>query len=357
MARKQITIPRGYDPADNDIGNYNQISGRNYEFWYAEIGEVRTVLGEDNYNLGKLCKSSSINKWAAFKPTSIEDQTLGSYDYTYNGMALDVEKNIVYAHKPSGGSGSPYCLDHFLGYHHNAREPKVYPEENVFMKDGSGTNEGDAIVGLPEWDIRIGVQNQSFDTLTIKSMCYTSGGESPDYTYYNEKTIEDTDIDKTLTSMAGKFTYKKHTANYNIELEVWFGQTGGNTDDLMQAKHPDFFHEVNAVYKTDPIAVAGPWWEKETNIYYETKLENDKGTWNAVDERFEMRVKVWYRDIGNPDNDYQIDSGTYRLHWQFVDLTDSGDQDIILGPDWVTAHVVIGYEATENIAVWLQDKV
>ena len=165
--RKQITIPRAYTPANNDIGNYNQVTGLNYEFWYAEIGDVKNLLGEATYNLGLLCKSSNINKWAAFKPTKFQNQTNPRH---YHGMFPDHGASIPYDwqyHKPTGGSAEPYCLDHFLGYNHNAITPafnghdpttemtKLWRAEgdDYYWEDHEEEKEIQIEMRIPEWDI------------------------------------------------------------------------------------------------------------------------------------------------------------------------------------------------------------
>ena len=187
MARKQVTIPKSYNVAGNDIGNHNLVSGTyNYEFWYAEIGAVKTILGETNYNLGLLCKSTNINRYAAFKPNRHEVPTQPEH---YHGMWPDDGVAEPYDwdyRRPRGGSSEPYCLDHFLGYNHNAPVPGVqdvvpvsplswldFETKETVIWDGFdpvSPYEVEIVIRLPEWDVRgFADSTNSIDRVWVKS--------------------------------------------------------------------------------------------------------------------------------------------------------------------------------------------
>lgn len=117
------------------------------------IADIKNALGVSSNDLGTLCKSSSINRWAMFKPekhTALVSITLEQRKANHMGLAVksvpllkdsgdgiatnslsDVLAQIsewTYT-KPSGGSASPYRMSDFvdmratssLGYDHNAK--------------------------------------------------------------------------------------------------------------------------------------------------------------------------------------------------------------------------------------------
>lgn len=240
MARKQITVFRGYDPDDNDVGNKNQVSGYDWEFWYAEISDVKDVLSEDNYNLGLLCKSTSINQWAAYKPNRYGDP---DDDWEYTGMAVSSEE-ITYE-KPTNVSG--YWLDHFLGYNHNATEPKINVADNYYYtydgdEEEKGTDET-MIVTLPEFDIRTGVRNGQITHWTTKVTCKLTSGNKTTETHG-----EITNDEVEMKSLDATFKiYETDDASYEIDIEVWFGTVG----DYEVFKHPDSPKTTDASKQTD----------------------------------------------------------------------------------------------------------
>lgn len=105
------------------------------------IADVKAVLGESSYNLGSLCKSTKINKWARWKPvicTSLFDNKSGAGDDGNYGMSVksatgtanilsglytNQSSNYNYTGKPLGGSSAPYRLSDFDKYNHNVKEP------------------------------------------------------------------------------------------------------------------------------------------------------------------------------------------------------------------------------------------
>lgn len=64
--------------------------------------EVRNVLGEDTNNIGLLCTSNKINKWALYKPGK-----------------LKVENDYLIYSEPD-----TYKIGDFLGYNHQAEKPE-----------------------------------------------------------------------------------------------------------------------------------------------------------------------------------------------------------------------------------------
>ena len=228
--RKQITIPLGYDPDDNDIGNHSQVSGLNYEFWYALHDDVKSVLGESSNDIGFLCRSSSINKWAAFKPSRYTPETQ-LWHYTGMGVSGD---DIVYE-SPREAQPDPRDLSQFLGYNHNATEPKVIVADNYsYTYDGEEKEKQfpeTMIVTLPEFDIRNGVRNAQITHWTTKVTCKLNSGDKVTETH--EEIIDD---EVSVKSLGASFKiYEANDASYEIDIEVWFG----TTSDYYMFKHPD----------------------------------------------------------------------------------------------------------------------
>ena len=192
MARKQVTIPLGFNTANIDIGNKNQVSGYNWEFWYAYIGDVRNTLSEDNYNVGKLCTSTNINIWAAFKPTRHIPQTVPKH---YHGWELGGGGELEYQ-RPNNTTG--YDLGHFLGYNHDAVEPGairynssyVYRVFDTLVEQSVGL-----LIALPEFDLR------DIDS-NIEGVIATVGGTDyfsiiNDTAQINGETLIDADVTPT----------------------------------------------------------------------------------------------------------------------------------------------------------------
>ena len=240
--RKQITIPLGYDPDDNDIGNHSQVSGLNYEFWYALHDDVKSVLGESSNDIGFLCRSSSINKWAAFKPSRYTPET---QPWHYTGMGVSGD-DIVYE-SPREAQPDPRDLSQFLGYNHNATEPKInVADDYYYTYDGEEKEKQfpeTMIVTLPEFDIRNGVRNAQITHWTTKVTCKLNSGDKVTETH--EEIIDDEVSAKSLN--ASFKIYETDDASYEIDIEVWFGTVG----DYEVFKHPDSPKTTNATKQTD----------------------------------------------------------------------------------------------------------
>jgi hypothetical protein len=104
---------------------------------------VRNALGENTYNIGKLCTSSKINEMSIYKPVGqripqdeydgiqnyglrkpfniVSDYTFGAPPIYRIGVLTNISNPWVYD-RPLGSSSSPYRLGDFRGYEHN----KVY---------------------------------------------------------------------------------------------------------------------------------------------------------------------------------------------------------------------------------------
>lgn len=107
------------------------------------ISDVKNAIGNSSNNLGTLCTSSSINKWAKFKPVIHPDDVRNQGEYnTVDGKAGLNIKYVVLPNAtqstvralytdaenwsynvPTGGANSPYRLGDFRGYQVNSYPP------------------------------------------------------------------------------------------------------------------------------------------------------------------------------------------------------------------------------------------
>lgn len=118
---------------------------------------VRNALGESINNVGGLCTSSKINKWAKYKPVVLNNATPnrnGDWWKGNNGMCgitytsfititagINAIKNstAVWGYQPpTGGSTSPYRLADFGGYDADASAPMAnFSIPPVYMNSSS----------------------------------------------------------------------------------------------------------------------------------------------------------------------------------------------------------------------------
>ena len=218
--RKNITIPYGYSVANNDIGNSALVSGMNYEFWYADIGAVRTLLGESTYDLGQLCRSANINKWAAFKPTRTHPQTQPQH---YHGMYIGIGADIEYR-GPRSSEADPRDLGHFLGYNHNALAPGVFTliGGTIYYESSTTINRSFQLT-LPEFDVR--TVHNSIDRV-IRQQLGQSGQSS----------IVLTDAMQSDRFVSGQISVQTDmgVARQTVQIQMWLGfDLGGGNFELM----------------------------------------------------------------------------------------------------------------------------
>lgn len=104
---------------------------------------ARNTLGEDNNDVGLLCKSPKINMWSKRKPVRYPADFIAdpndvgkTLDHKW-GLTLanfigvtpdgnDDDRRTVY-NRPNGGSSQPYRIGDFRGYNHDANIPLVIP--------------------------------------------------------------------------------------------------------------------------------------------------------------------------------------------------------------------------------------
>ena len=118
------------------------------------VGDVAAVLGDSSTDLGTLCRSSKINKWAKYKPvqfnsiTSLSDQSRYEVNYgidVNSAYSLDIASLFTKAaSNPDWGYVRPtsyFILGDFDKYNHNAVQPYRYsfPESDTTNKNTFST--------------------------------------------------------------------------------------------------------------------------------------------------------------------------------------------------------------------------
>lgn len=118
------------------------------------VGDVAAVLGDSSTDLGTLCRSSKINKWAKYKPvqfnsiTSLSDQSRYEVNYgidVNSAYSLDIASLFTKAaSNPDWGYVRPtsyFRLGDFDKYNHNAVQPYRYsfPESDTTNKNTFST--------------------------------------------------------------------------------------------------------------------------------------------------------------------------------------------------------------------------
>lgn len=119
------------------------------------IKDVQQTIGNASGDLGTLCKSSTINKWAEFKPFSYPSisPTTGEYhSKTAGGFKVtDSTRGVFSIHtlnydKPTGGVNSPFRLGDFNGYNHASLAPKLSKGNHSFV----GYDNADGFMGASD---------------------------------------------------------------------------------------------------------------------------------------------------------------------------------------------------------------
>lgn len=131
------------------------------------IQDIKNAIGASSGDLGTLCRSSAINKWARFKPVSypkinavrssiinyyhlpiavdlVFDSTTGLNlaqltQFFSDPMAIsdyDTYINVAY-NQPTGGASSPYRLLDWSGYDHRAQPPVSFSWGDRFAVDNA----------------------------------------------------------------------------------------------------------------------------------------------------------------------------------------------------------------------------
>jgi len=111
MAYKFIYITEDYKVAANQCGTMTHVIDNQYWVFEINISQMRVALGVTTNDLGALCTSENINKWAQYKPGAWGGMT----DY----MAALFEWVLPV---------NNFRLGDFIGYNHNAKPPVYYAE-------------------------------------------------------------------------------------------------------------------------------------------------------------------------------------------------------------------------------------
>lgn len=98
------------------------------------ISDVHDVLGESSYDLGTLCMSPKINKWAKYKPVrlnkdfNVTEEERKSMYYGFKNVhpyanPFTANKQTYIYELPRGNSSEPYRIEDFINYDSNATSP------------------------------------------------------------------------------------------------------------------------------------------------------------------------------------------------------------------------------------------
>lgn len=173
---------------------------------------VSSAIGLGSNNVGALCSSSNINKWAKYKPVPLySNTTTGINDWwksgncgisypTYSTVAdLKSAYNVAIAwghNHPTGGYSSPYRLGDFRGYNHTA----VF-QVNAFDVPPTIYNIATQI------NVSIGLRSQASDELLLSDICgdYYLGVLLVSNTGYNYLITSSTKT-KDLSTLSDSFT-------------------------------------------------------------------------------------------------------------------------------------------------------
>jgi hypothetical protein len=101
---------------------------------------VRNELGENTYNIGKLCTSNKINMWSPKKPYSLiapapTNAEMVKSSPPANGLWRLTDGSVVYR-KPTGGASDPYRLGDFRGYNKSALPPCYAEVDQTTIVEG-----------------------------------------------------------------------------------------------------------------------------------------------------------------------------------------------------------------------------
>jgi hypothetical protein len=149
------------------------------------MSDVKAVLNESTNDLENLCKSRSVNEWAAFKPFTID----------WNGTSWV-------------RSWNDYSLGGFAGYNHGAKQPK--PLVTSITKNVS--NYGDKVnISIP---LELG--EFDFDEIPFINRVYA---KMDGIYYYMDITDE-----VALRTLDFQYTYNK-SSNYSTTIYLYLGSS------------------------------------------------------------------------------------------------------------------------------------
>jgi len=165
------------------------------------------IYGGEVRSISSVCTSSNINKWAAFKPTTIP--------FRENGLAR-LGNEIVYI-PPS----NVYRLGDFAAYNHNARafEP-VGPTEITYPSSQVGTTITRYVqLTLPEFDFRTEIQGlTSVAAITTKTVV---GGITREKTTALDLLFDPDHPSFYPSQLFVEYDVYVAYANISFDVEVW----------------------------------------------------------------------------------------------------------------------------------------
>lgn len=170
-----------------------------------DVLQIRNVLGYPSTDVGTLCSCVNVNMWSKYKPLNSPTVPRTSeilnrnYGFIWSGSPL-----VFSYDKPKGGVNSPYVLNDFSGYNHDAKAVQAFmqditfvgapPDANIFIGPTATSAEYYVDIQLPEFSmVDMGFGN--FRYIRISNGKY---GTSNFIETVGTYTIQPDDIDKKI---------------------------------------------------------------------------------------------------------------------------------------------------------------
>ncbi len=328
------------------------------------ISDVRQALGVASNDLGTLCRSSKINKWAKWKPyryprlsTNEADAQSVNYGlsqgYTIRIDDEDIEEptqlpadKIIEVgglsasyNPPSGGMNSPYRLTDFAGYNHNVTAPIYYDEDRSFMQNVPYNKMGCLAFHFAYNDysrvpyFNSDIHNANTQAYIVAAVCNSSG--TPVGVYASDLLPQYPDAYTDGVSIgklpAGDYEVYACLAYFNVDIKAYWTLSPIPKDDDIGYYEYNVSSTPEIVIDTEDLYLPGSF--SDTYIYnntyngWEYKSINElNDNWVVVGDS--MVVKVLVRNSGT-SNSFLM-RGAMRL----VFTLDDGSE-MVYQPSWI----------------------
>jgi len=231
------------------------------------VTKVNQALGTNINNLGRLCLSSSINKYSLWKPVSFnkltgitESELLSINDgfeftvyNTLDSLKTAITNGTVWNYiRPQGGSSSPYRLGDFRFYDHSATQWITYTNSNVRVNQIRvviNNNVRDQLKKLPYWFPLLpeGLRGEQFLSLFLSSK---TGNANKIVGLKDVVDIAsgDTSLLIILLDMVGSIP----SGSYNVALGLYPSGDIGQIRDI----NPMLFNPISDSWNTTEVMTA-----------------------------------------------------------------------------------------------------
>lgn len=310
-------------------------------------GDISTVLGVANYDLGTLCKSAKINMWAKYKPYKSSSWTTSDADRKNDYFGLTISESGYSYTPPQGGDSQKFRTLDFENYDHTSargvtftpltasknifsdktsfvltlnknanqitfydiRHHPIFAKYNQFMFRISNVTTGVTIsrtVAITSDNITLTLTNEDLYKLgagIVRISCVFSNGSTT-----NSNLIPDTCV-LTITNNTG-IVFNSNNTISNLKI----GTTVSNLENISDfrtgvgGKVLDL-NSKNFVFSTFQVKNGATEAINQSNIYLMMRFNNSAG--QAVYTR--CPVYHWGAGIGAPSNWSIAAGGQYFL--------------------------------------------